>query len=114
MERFLNYFKPEKYVLEIMVDKTKKTIDGKLVVFGEVLNETVKLHSTKLKITDVIVNGNKAKFKADGEVLKIEDIALGEAEIEIYYNGKLNENMEGAYLSTYEYEGKIERFYKEK
>ena len=26
----------------------------------------------------------------------------------IYYNGTLNENMEGAYLSTYDYEGEKE------
>ncbi len=108
MERLLNYFVPENYQLDIAIDKLKKTIGGVVIVTGKVLNETVKFHAVELEITDVLVNGDKAKFKADGEVLEIEKLGLGDAKITIYYNGKLNENMEGAYLSTYDYKGKME------
>ncbi|MBQ6414297.1 M1 family metallopeptidase [Candidatus Saccharibacteria bacterium] len=108
MERLLDYFVPDKYILDIAIDKIKKTIGGVVTVNGEILQETVKFHAVRLKITDVLVNGEKSKFKADGEVLEIISVPLGEAEITIYYNGKLNENMEGAYLSTYEYEGRTE------
>ncbi|MBR0431344.1 M1 family metallopeptidase [Candidatus Saccharibacteria bacterium] len=108
MERFLNYFKPEKYNLDIFIDKDKKIISGVVIVSGQVLNETVKFHAVNLEITGVLVNRKEAKFKADGEVLEIFEVELGEADIIIYYNGKLNENMEGAYLSTYEYKGKKE------
>ena len=108
MERLLDYFVPEKYILDIAIDKVKKTIGGVVTVTGEVLQETLKFHAVRLEITDVLVNGEKCKFKTDGEVLEIMSVPLGEAEITIYYNGKLNENMEGAYLSTYEYEGKTE------
>ena len=108
MERLLKYFTPQKYTLDIAIDKDKKTIGGAVVVSGKVLDETVKFHAVGLDITDVLVDGKKVKFKADGELLEIGGLALGEAEITIYYNGKLNENMEGAYLSTYEYKGKIE------
>ena len=96
MERLLNYFVPEKYQLDIAVDKFNKTIGGTVVMTGKVLNETVKFHAVRLDITDVLVDGNKVKFKADGEVLEINGLVLGEAEITIYYNGTLNENMEGA------------------
>ena len=108
MERLLDYFVPEKYILDIAIDKNKKKIGGVVTVSGEVLKETVKFHAVDLKITDVLVNGDSLKFKANGEVLEIMAVPLGEAEITIYYNGKLNENMEGAYISTYEYEGKTE------
>ncbi|MBO4813145.1 M1 family metallopeptidase [Candidatus Saccharibacteria bacterium] len=108
MERLLNYFVPEKYQLDIAIDKFEKTIGGTVVVTGKVVEETVKFHAVKLDITDVLVNGAKAEFKADGEVLEIFKCENGEAEITIYYNGKLNENMEGAYLSTYEYKSKKE------
>ena len=108
MERFLDYFVPEKYVLDIAIDKHQKTIGGVVTVKGEVLNETVRFHAVDLKITDVLVNGEKVKFKADGEVLEILKLKPGEAEIVIHYNGMLNENMEGAYISTYEYKGKTE------
>ena len=34
MERLLEYFEPEKYVLDLTVDKFKKTISGVVTVFG--------------------------------------------------------------------------------
>ncbi len=108
MEKLLDYFVPERYVLDIAIDKGKKTIGGVVTVIGEVLAETVKFHAVSLEITDVLVNGDKARYKTDGEVLEIFELETGKAEISIYYNGKLNENMEGAYLSTYEYKGKTE------
>ncbi len=108
MERFLNYFVPEKYGLDLKVDKKQKAIGGVVTILGEVKAETIKFHAVRLKITDVIVNDKKAKFKADGEVLEVFEVLPGEAEIKIYYNGKLNENMQGAYLSTYEHDGKKE------
>ena len=108
VERFLKYFVPEKYVLDINIDKHKKTIGGKVLVSGEVLNEVVKFHAVDLKVSDVLVNDKKAKFKADGQVLTVFDVELGKAEIEIFYDGTLNENMQGAYLSYYKYKGKTE------
>ena len=66
MERFLEYFAPERYTLDIVIDKHEKTIGGVVTVTGEVLNETVKFHAVDLVITDVLVDGEKVKFKADG------------------------------------------------
>ena len=108
MEKLLDYFRPEKYILDLTVDKFAKTIGGVVTVSGEVLNGAVKFHAVGLEITDVLVNGSKQEFRADGEILEVPAVSLGKAEITIYYNGKLNENMEGAYLSTYEYEGRQE------
>ena len=108
MERLIKFFKPEKYVLDLNIDKVKKTIGGKVSVSGEVLNEVIKFHAVDLKISDVMANGEKCKFEADGKILTIFNVKLGSAEIEIFYDGKLNENMQGAYLSTYEHDGKTE------
>ncbi len=108
MERLLDYFVPERYILDLDIDKDAKTIGGVVTVTGEVKTENVKFHAVGLKITDVLVDGQKVEFRADGEILEIKNVALGEAEITIYYNGTLNENMEGAYLSYYEYNGKKE------
>ena len=108
MERFIKYFVPEKYILNLDIDKYAKTIGGVVIVTGEVKKETVKFHAVGLKVSDVLVNGEKKRYKADGETLVIEEASLGEAEIRIEYNGTLNENMQGAYLSTYEHEGKTE------
>ena len=108
MEKLLDCFVPKSYILDLAVDKFAKTIGGTVTVKGEVLNETVKFHAVDLEIKSVLVNEKKVKFKADGKVLEISRVELGEAEIVIKYNGKLNENMEGAYLSTYKYNGETE------
>ncbi|MBR0424069.1 M1 family metallopeptidase [Candidatus Saccharibacteria bacterium] len=108
MERFLDYFVPEKYELNLEIDKFQKKIGGIVKVTGETKAEVIKFHAVNLKVSDVTFDGAKCKFEADGKVLTIFDVDLGKAEIEIHYEGKLNENMQGAYLSTYQYKGKIE------
>ena len=109
MERLLKYFVPEKYKLDLKIDKEAKTIGGIVTVTGEVKLEDVKFHAVRLKIENVLVDNEKAEFSCDGEVLEIRKVLPGEHEIEIEYSGNLNENMQGAYLSTYEYEGKTEK-----
>ncbi len=108
MERLLDYFKPEKYTLDLFIDKETKTIGGMVTVTGEAMVETVKFHAVGLKIDGVLVDGKESEFVTDGGVLEIRKVPLGEREITIDYNGTLNENMQGAYLSTYEYEGHTE------
>ena len=108
MERLIKFFKPEKYVLDLKINKNEKKIGGRVEVVGEVLNEAVKFHAVRLNVSDVVVDGEKCKFETDGEVLTVYNVPLGEAEIEIFYDGKLNENMQGAYLSNYKYKGKTE------
>ena len=108
VERFLKYFVPERYVLELDIDKHAKTIGGAVKVSGEILSDTVKFHAVKFKILNVFVDDIEMKFENDGEVLSISGLKPGRAEILINYTGYLNENMQGAYLSTYEHEGKTE------
>ncbi len=111
MERFLDYFVPEKYVLDISIDKNEKTIGGRVSVVGKALADKIKFHAVGLEVTNVLMRGKTVKFAVKQDVLEIylggesvdEDI-----DIHIYYKGTLNENMEGAYLSTYELNGKKE------
>ncbi len=108
MERFLDYFVPEKYKLDLVIDKFKKTIGGVVIVDGATKAETVKFHAVDLGVKNVLVDDKKAEFLCKDNVLEITKIAPGKHEIKIEYDGKLNENMQGAYLSTYEYDGKTE------
>ena len=64
MERLLQYFVPEKYTLDLIIDKFAKTIGGKVVVLGKALRKTVKFHAVGLEITSVLVDGKEADFKA--------------------------------------------------
>ena len=62
MERLLNYFVPEKYILDLMVDKHQKTIGGKVTVFGEAKNDEIKIHAVGLKISKVLIENFEAQF----------------------------------------------------
>ncbi|MBR3132402.1 M1 family metallopeptidase [Candidatus Saccharibacteria bacterium] len=108
MERFLDYFVPEKYVLQLKFQVKQKMFFGSAVITGLVKAETIKFHAVRLKIKSVLVNSEEVKYKVEDDALIISNMKSGEAEIQIAYEGVLNENMEGVYLSTYEYEGKTE------
>ena len=108
MERLIKYFVPEKYSLDIDINKTRKTIGGKVTIEGQVKSENIKFHAVNLSIDSVQVNGKKAEFEIKDDVLIVLQVPRGDAEVEIDYHGILNENMQGAYISTYKYKGKVE------
>ena len=108
MERFLEYFVPERYILDLDINKHKKTISGVVTVFGVAKAENIKFHAVGLSVDKVKVNGKKADFSVENGVLTLFKASRSDLEVEIGYHGSLNENMEGAYLSTYEYQGKTE------
>lgn len=108
MERLLDYFVPEKYLLDLLIDKNAKSIGGRVCVTGVAKAESIKFHAVDLSIDEVLVNGKKTKFEVVDGVLTILKVPRGDLGVEIGYHGFLNENMEGAYLSTYEYKGKTE------
>ncbi len=108
MERLLEYFEPEKYILDLGIDKERKTIGGLATVLGVAKAETVKFHAVGLSVSSVMVNGEKAEFENANGVLSVFKVPRSEVRVEIGYEGGLNENMQGAYLSTYEYQGRTE------
>ena len=109
MERLLDYFVPERYMLNITIDKEAKTIGGMVKILGQVKAETVKFHAVGLTVEKVLADGKKVDFETRNGLLMLKKVPRSVSTIEVEYHGSLNENMEGAYLSTYEYEGKIEK-----
>ena len=114
MERLLDYFVPEKYVLDLDIDKAKKYIGGKVTVFGSAKKDEIKFHAVGLKISKVLIENFEVEFlqRENLLILNLENlkhkVEFSKLKVTIFYEGKLNENMQGAYLSTYEYEGKTE------
>lgn len=118
MERLINYFIPENYQLNLKIDRQAESLTGEVKILGEAREKTLKFHAVNLEIQDVwlrLADDNEttpAEFIYDGEVLEIPlDPALkGERlEITVEYSTKVNKNMEGCYLSTYDFEGQEER-----
>ncbi|MBR2710643.1 M1 family metallopeptidase [Candidatus Saccharibacteria bacterium] len=108
MERLLDYFVPEKYSLDLVIDKYKKTISGAVEVRGAAKAENVKFHAVGLSVDEVLIGEEKVDFDVTDGVLTLFKVPRGEVAIKIGYHGSLNENMQGAYISTYEYGGKTE------
>ena len=108
MERLAKYFVPREYDLSIGIDKDGKKLGGVVIIQGEAKEETIKLDSVGLTIEQVMVNGENANYEMRDNHLVLKNVAKGETEILIRYIGTLNENMQGAYLSTYEHDGKTE------
>lgn len=108
MEKLVKYFVPEKYALDLVIDKKAKTIGGTVVVKGVAKAENIKFHAVGLSVDQVTINGKKAKFEVVDGVLTVFKVPRSDLVVEIGYHGYLNENMQGAYLSTYDYKGKTE------
>ena len=109
MEYFLDYFKPKNYQLNLNIDKEKKTVKGVVNVKGTAKAAEIKFHAVGFKIDKVKINGIKSEFEHSDGVLILQNVPLADLNIEINYHGPLNENMQGTYLSTYEYNGKTEK-----
>lgn len=108
MERLLDYFVPEKYELNLGINKFDKKIGGVVAVSGEAKKDIVKFHAVGLDVKQVFVEDKEAKFKVEKDLLVVLNVPVGKVAIVIRYEGNLNENMEGAYLSTYDKDGEKE------
>ncbi len=111
MEQLIDYFTPRNYQLNLRINKHIERLYGKVKITGKQLMKTFKLHAVDLTVTGVKINGVEQAFKQEFGTLILEtpEVVAGEIEIEINYHTKLQRNMEGVYLSTYEYEGREER-----
>lgn len=108
MEKLLEYFVPEKYVLDLQIDKFEKTIGGVVTIEGAAKAENVKFHACVTSVDWVRVNGEKWDFEHRDGLLTLKKVPRSDLRVEVGYHGSLNENMQGAYLSTYEYRGGTE------
>ncbi|MBR0479805.1 M1 family metallopeptidase, partial [Candidatus Saccharibacteria bacterium] len=86
----------------------RKYIGGKVTILGQARAEKIKFHAVGLSVDSVSVNGEKADFSVKDGVLTLFKVPRSDLRVEVGYHGSLNENMQGAYLSTYEYQGETE------
>ena len=109
MEKLLKFFTPEKYQLNLFLDKHKKTRQGTVTIFGKPKSETVKFHCVGTEVDFVKINGEKSDFDLEDGVLTLSSVLSGDLTILVGFRGPLNENMQGAYLSTYKHNNREER-----
>ncbi len=109
MERLIKGFKPENYNIELRINKYTEEVQGHVIISGEKVGDSLKLHSKDQKIISVVVNDERKKFQSGNHILEIFDVENGAVKIDIKYSFHLAHDMEGVYLSTYNLDGKEER-----
>ncbi len=110
MERFLDFFIPKSYQLNLFLDKHAETISGTVKIAGKVSKAgLVKLHSKGQTIDFFKINGESVDYNLDNCVLTALAAPRSDVSVEVGFHGSLNRNMQGAYLSTYVHDGCEER-----
>lgn len=126
MERLLQYFTPEHYDLNLRIDRTRDLIEGTVKIRGLAHTDTIKLHAVGLEIHSAAqIAKTSATTPLDFKLSRNDgtlEITLPDPEnagpssktpteiaLEISYRTTLNKNMEGCYLSTYQYDGETQK-----
>ena len=107
METFLDYFEPENYNLDLTLNREKKELRGVATITGFAKSNVVKLHAVGLEIDSVFLNDQPTDFIHSNEVLSLSS-SPQKLSLKIEYKTALSNDMEGAYLSTYQHDSKTE------
>ncbi len=125
MERFLEYFEPEKYQLELCLLRDEEKITGNVILSGKLIGDVIKLHASNMKITQVgqqigqsehdSIGFQSCEFHHQNNILEIPisdnsrtvlaESATSYVTLQIGFESKINHNMQGCYVSTYDYNG---------
>ena len=110
MERLLDFFTPKAYTLDLFIDKHQKTIKGTVKITGKTKSaDLLKLHSVGQTIDSFRINGETVDFTLENGILTASAAPRSDVTVEVGFHGPLKEDMQGAYLSTYQHEGVEER-----
>lgn len=132
MERLIRFFTPEVYNLHLEINRETETVDGDVRIFGYPHADFVKFHAVNIKIKNISVrkfdenvdylnNKNLSEYlpcdfeQKNGEI-KIKNFYHTENDPENYileykisFEYKINNNLQGCYLSNYKYNNEIKK-----
>lgn len=108
MEKLLDYFEPNHYELNFDIDKSKKLLKGKTIIKGLAKSSTIKLHAKFIEVESILIDGNPVNYQLTTDIITIDSPKTDHISVEVNYTHQLNSATQGAYLSTYNFEGKTE------
>jgi len=109
MERFFDYFAPSRYDLNLNISPEKTDINAVAKVEGEAKATTIKFHVEKLAIKNLKLDGEEHDYRREKGAIIIEGVKKGPHTLEFVYFAPIEGDMQGVYLSAYEYKGKARR-----
>ncbi len=78
MERLIQYFKPKHYALKLNINKHTGKVFATAEIDGAPKQDVIKLHAKNLHIREVELNGAKATWNLEDDVLSVaSDVAGG-------------------------------------
>lgn len=101
MEQLLKYFTPKNYKLSLKLDKHQKTREGIIEISGHSESKNIKFHCVGTEVDFVRGNDKNLDFSLENGLISCVVAPNCDLTLEIGFHGSLNENMQGAYLSTY-------------
>lgn len=109
MERYLDYFAPSHYDLDLNINDEKNQLSATATIRGEALAETIKLHAVNINIESILVDSKKSAYDGVADTIIINNLVQGNHEITVKYTAPITSDMEGVYLSTYKADNKDEK-----
>jgi aminopeptidase N len=109
VERFIEYLVPERYLLDLTLDKNKLQFAGTVRIHGLAKGKTIKLHQKGLTVTAVTQGADPLKFEVTEDSLIIHGVKVAAVEINITFAGAIQTQMHGCYLSKYQFDGETKR-----
>jgi len=110
VSRLINQFKPERYSLNLTLDRPGRTFKGLVTINGSSAKDAseISVHAKDLAIKSVLVDGKEATFtpgENDELIIAHPDIAEGRHIVAISFSGVITDAMHGLYPCYYEHDG---------
>lgn len=107
--RLIKQFNPNSYKLSLSLNRNERTFSGIVTIDGESLtdSETITLHSKKLSVESIAVDGKAADFSSDDNdalVITHTDLNRGAHTLVIAFSGEITDSMHGMYPCYYEHD----------
>jgi len=101
----LAYFVPERYDLDLRINKNKTKITATVEITGEAKSDKIRLHAVDMDIKAVKLDDVEAKFEYKDKELAIDCAEKGQHKIKIDYSFAITDDMQGAYSSNFTADG---------
>lgn len=110
VSRLLDQFIPNHYELSLDLDRTNRTFDGIVTIYGGLVedNTSIAVHAKDLEIKSATIDGHEAAFgQSENDELHLThaDIQAGEHTVVIEFSGTITDAMHGLYPCYYEDNG---------
>ena len=69
MERFLEYFIPQNYKLNFVINQSKTSLIGNAIITGVTEANTIKFHAKNIQIKSIKVNQKNIKYITEPDAI---------------------------------------------